>query len=220
LVKPQKEKVQAHLKHLKLILTTNRQATIDQIIHKLNPVIWGWAHYYRYANAKETFNFISHRLWQLLWQWAKRRHPTKSAKWVKQQYFKQIGHRQWVFANQTLILRNPVSMPIIRYAKVVGRHSPYNPALRDYWTRRHRWQVDQRTNSRLKQAVLQQQGYQCGQCNLPFLPDDLIHFHHIVPRAQGGSDAPSNRLALHPYCHHQFHQRYGYRCSRLEPLAG
>ena len=120
--------------------------------------------------------------------------------------------------------RDPVNgdfdMPIIRYAKVIGRHSPYNPALRDYWTKRYQRQVDQQTNSRLKQTVLLQQDYQCGQCRLPFLPDDPIHFHHIVPQNNGGSNAPHNRLALHPYCHHQFHQRYGYRCSRLEPLAG
>lgn len=219
LIKPQKEKVQAHLKHLKHILMTNRQATIDQIVPKLNPVIWGWATYYRHVAAKETFTYVEHRLWHLMWHWAKRRHPTKTAKWVKQRYYKQMGRRQMVFGNQTVTLCNPVSIPIIRYVKIIGRHSPYNPTLKGYWLHRYQGQVDQNTNSRLKQTVLQQD-YHCGQCRLPFLPDDLIHFHHIVPPAQWSSDAPHNRVALHPYCHHQFHQRYGYRCSRLEPLAG
>jgi RNA-directed DNA polymerase len=219
LVKPQKEKVRAHLCHLKHILMTNRQATLEQIVQKLNPVIWGWANYYRHVVAKETLAYVEYHLWHLMWHWAKRRHPTKNTKWVKQHYYKQMGRRQMVFGNLNVTLRNPVSIPIIRYAKVIGRYSPYNPALRDYWTRRYQRQVDQQTNSRLKQTVLQQQDYQCGQCHLPFLPDDPIHFHHIVPRNNGGSDAPHNRVALHPYCHHQFHQRYGYRCSRLEPLA-
>jgi RNA-directed DNA polymerase len=132
LVKPLKEKVQAHLCHLKHILMTNRQATIDQIVQKLNPVIWGWANYYQHVAAKETFTYVEHRLWHLMWRWAKRRHPTKNAKWVKQHYYKQMGRRQMVFGNQNVTLRNPVSMSIIRYAKVIGRHSPYNPALRDY----------------------------------------------------------------------------------------
>lgn len=220
LVKPQKEKVQAHLRQLKQIIDTHRQATLEHLGHQLNPVIWGWASYYRHVNAKETFNYVQHRLWWMVWRWARRRHPNKSAKWVKQHYFKQSGHRQLVFGNEAVTLRNPVSMAILRYAKVKERASPYNPALRAYWQKRHQRQVDQQTNSRLKQTVLQQQDYQCGYCHLPFLPDDLIHFHHRIPRTQGGSDAPVNRLALHPHCHHQFHQRYGYRSARLEPLAG
>lgn len=220
LVKPQKEKVQAHLCRLKDILRCNRQATIEQIVQKLNPVIWGWVNYYRHVAAKETFAYIEYHLWHWMWRWAKRRHPNKNAKWIKRRYYKQIGRRQMVFGNQDVTLRNPMSMSIIRYAKVVGRHSPYNPALRDYWAKRHQRQVDLQTNSRLKQVILQQQDYQCRQCGLPFLPEDILHFHHIVPRTNGGADAPHNRMALHSYCHHQFHQRYGYRCSRLEPLAG
>jgi len=220
LVKPQKEKVQTHLCHLRDILRNNRQVTIEQIVQKLNPVIWGWANYYRHVTAKETFAYIEYHLWHWMWRWAKRRHPNKNAKWIKRRYYKQIGRRQMVFGNPNVTLRNPMSMSIIRYAKVVGRHSPYNPALRDYWTKRQQRQVDLQTNSRLKQVILQRQDYQCGQCHLPFLPEDSIHFHHIVPRTNGGADAPDNRMALHSYCHHQFHQRYGYRYSRLEPLAG
>ncbi len=220
LVKPQKEKVQSHLEHLKNILMTNRQMPLDQIIQKLNPVIWGWANYYRHVAAKETFAYVEYHLWHLLWRWAKRRHPTKPAKWVKAHYCKQVGQRQMVFGNQTTTLRNPAAMPIVRYTKVIGRCSPYNPELKDYWAKRYQRQVDQQTNSRLKQTILQRQDYQCGECRIPFLPDDLIHFHHIVPRVKGGSDAPHNRMAMHSHCHHQFHQRYGYRSSRLEPLAG
>ena len=216
LVKPQKEKVQAHLQQLKYILTTHRQATLEQLIRKLNPVIQGWVNYYGYVNAKETFNYVGHRLWR----WARRRHPNKSAKWVKQHYYTQVGHRQMVFGNGKVTIRQPAATPIIRYSKVKGRYSPYNPNLRSYWPGRQTRQVAQQVNSGLKQSILKQQDYRCGQCHLPFLPSDTIHFHHIVPRHQGGSDAPHNRQALHAHCHYQFHQRYGYRSSRLEPLAG
>jgi len=220
LVKPQKEKVQEHLQQLKHILITNRQTTVEHLVHQLNPIIQGWANYYRYANAKETFNYVGHRLWWLLWQWANRRHPTKTAKWVKQHYYTQVGQRQMVFGGGKINLRHPATTPIIRYSKVKGRNTPHNPTLKDYWRQRRKRQVAQQVNSRLKQSILKQQDYICGQCNAPFLRPDTIHFHHIVPRKQGGSDAPHNRIALHSYCHHQFHQRYGYRYSRLEPLAG
>ncbi len=220
LVKPQKEKVQAHLQHLKHIVTANRQATIEHLIHQLNPVIQGWVNYYRYANAKDTFNYVGHRLWQLLWRWVRRRHPNKSAKWVKRYYYTQVGQRQMVFGRGKINLRHPAATPIVRYSKVKGRYSPYNPTLKVYWRQRRKRQVAQHVNSRLKQSILKQQDYICGKCKMSFLLPDTIHFHHIVSRKQGGSDAPHNRTALHSYCHHQFHQRYGYRYSRLEPLAG
>jgi RNA-directed DNA polymerase len=220
LVKPQKEKVQAHLQHLKHILTTHRQVTIEQLIHQLNPVIQGWVNYYRYVNAKETFNYVGHRLWWMLWRWARRRHPKKSAKWVKQNYYTQVRQQQMVFGTGKVNIRQPAATPIIRYSKVKEQSSPYNPNLRSYWIGRQTRQVAQQANSGLKQSILKQQDYRCGQCQLPFLPTDTIHFHHIVPRNRGGTDAPHNRQALHSCCHHQFHQRYGYRSSRLEPLAG
>jgi len=220
LVKPQKEKVQQHLQRLKHIMITNRQTTIEHLIHQLNPIIQGWANYYRYANAKDTFTYVGHRLWLLLGRWVRRRHPNKSAKWVKQHNYTQVGQRQMVFGTGKINLRHPVTTPIIRYSKVKGRNSPYNPTLKGYWQQRRKRQVAQQVNSRLKQSILKQQDYICGQCKTPFLRPDTIHFHHIVPRKQGGSDAPHNRIALHSYCHHQFHQRYGYRYSRLEPLAG
>ncbi|WP_211942498.1 group II intron maturase-specific domain-containing protein [Cylindrospermopsis raciborskii] len=40
---------------------------------------------------------ISHRVWQYLWRWAKRRHPQKSKKWIKDRYFKSIKGNQWRF---------------------------------------------------------------------------------------------------------------------------
>jgi RNA-directed DNA polymerase len=147
LVKPQKEKVQGHLQHLKYILTTHRQATLEQLIYKLNPVIQGWVNYYRYVNAKETFNYVGHRLWWMLWRWARRRHPNKSAKWVKQHYYTQVGHRQMAFGNGKVNIRQPAASPIIRYSKVKERYSPYNPILRSYWRGRQTRQVAQQANS-------------------------------------------------------------------------
>lgn len=219
-IKPQKEKVQAHLSKIKQILTSNRHSAIETLIHQLNPLIWGWANYYRHCCAKHTFNYLKHRTWQMLWAWAKRRHPNKSAKWVRQRYFKTVGKRQWVFGTDTLSLRNPADMPIIRFVKVIGHHSPLNPELGEYWVKRHRRQVQQQTNSRLKQTLLKRQAYRWGQCDLPFTTEDIIHYHHIIPVVDGGSNGPDNRLAVHQHCHYQIHHRRCNRSSRLEPLAG
>ncbi|EPB0513865.1 hypothetical protein ACRABS_004222 [Salmonella enterica subsp. enterica] len=40
-------------------------------------------------------------MWKALWRWAKRRHPQKGNKWIKQRYFHFVGKRNWIFAAST-----------------------------------------------------------------------------------------------------------------------
>jgi RNA-directed DNA polymerase len=196
---------------LKSILEDNKQATIEQIVRKLNPVIRGWANYYRHVVSRKTFDYIGHRLWQMMWQWAKRRHRNQSSKWVKQRYFKRQNGWDWVFGNQAVTLLHPSRTPITRFIKVTGYHSPYDPALRDYWEKRTRRAVGRETFSRLRLDVLRRQNYKCYQCGNLFQPEQAIDLHHDIPRRRGGSDLAENRRALHDYCHHQLHQRRGYK---------
>lgn len=42
---------------------------------------------------------------------------------------------------------------------------------------------------------------QCSNCN--YVGD--THFHHIVPKSRGGSDAPSNLIEVCPPCHRAIH---------------
>jgi RNA-directed DNA polymerase len=209
LTHPQKEKVQRHLRNVKALLDAHKQAPVGQMIKLLNPLIRGWANYYRHSAAKDTYTEVAHYHWQMVWQWAKRRHPHKSSKWVRQRYFQSQGNRNWVFGETTATLLNPADIPITRYVKVSGRNSPYNPGLRAYWTKRTKQAVGRQTYSRLKLHVLHTQNYRCGHCGLLFQPEDALDLHHRLPRAAGGSDGAENRVALHAYCHHQHHQRHG-----------
>jgi RNA-directed DNA polymerase len=211
LTRPQKEKVQHHLRSIKELLDANKQAPVGEIITLLNPVIRGWTNYYRHCAAKDAYDYVHYRTWQMLWQWAKRRHPNKSKQWVRQRYFKRVGNRNWVFGDATATLLNPADTPITRYVKVSGHNSPYDPTLRDYWTKRTKRAVGQQTYSRLRRQVLQAQDYRCGLCGILFQPDESIDLHHRIPRAAGGSEGAENQMAVHPYCHHQTHQRHGYK---------
>jgi len=211
LVTPQKEKVQAHLRRLKAILDGNKTATVEHVIGQLNPVIWGWAGYYRASCASATYSTVSHRLWQMTWRWAKRRHPNKTSQWVYERYYRREGMRNWVFGAGRKTLRDPKRMHIRRHAKVRHYHSPYDPALRDYWARRKRRAVGGQANSWSKLQVLRRQAYRCEHCRLAFDADSAIDYHHATPRAAGGDDRVDNLMALHGHCHRQLHQRRGYR---------
>ena len=95
LMKPSKANITAHLSRVREIIKANKTAKQMNLIGLLNPVLRGWANYHRHIVAKKTFSWIDSQVWSALWQWAKRRHPHKSARWVKAKYFKTRGYRDW-----------------------------------------------------------------------------------------------------------------------------
>lgn len=61
LTKPQKEKILKHLQGIKSYLDDHKEAPAGRVIRELNPVIRGWANYYRHCAAKKTFSKVRHR---------------------------------------------------------------------------------------------------------------------------------------------------------------
>ena len=212
LTKPQKKKVIKHLRGIKAYLRTHQQLKTEQLIHKLNPVIRGWTNYYRHCAAKRVFSKVQSRQWQMLWQWAKHRHPNKPSKWVKAHYFRDDGW--WTFYAGKYELVKPATTPITRFVKVAGRNSPYNPDLREYWQTRNRRLVAQQIYFRKLLGLMESQNNQCAMCHIFFIPQDEIQIHHIIARNTGGTDELSNLRAVHSWCHHQHHQRSGYKVHK------
>jgi RNA-directed DNA polymerase len=221
LTKPQKEKVQGHLRRLKEIIKAHQTSTQATLIKQLNPVILGWTNYYRHGVSTRAYQKVRDGLWWKLWRWAKRRHPHKSGSWLYRRYWRREGRRKWMFGRgNSGTLRQPGEVPITRWAKVRGRNSPYDPALREYWAARSRKRLAEQMVSRRKRKVLGRQGYRCAECGVLFQVEERIDLHHQVPRQEGGAETVDNLAAVHPYCHHQRHSRGGQRCSRLEPGEG
>ena len=139
LAKPSKKSVQRHLRNIKDALSESKQAKAIDIIKRLNPMIRGWGNYYRYSNAKETFNYVDYRIWQMLWRWCLRRHNNKGKRWIRNKYFGRYGGREWVFGtDKDHCLFFTASIPIRKYAKVKGYNSPFDPNLKMYWYKRTR----------------------------------------------------------------------------------
>lgn len=140
LCKPQKEKVLSFLAKLRLWLNKHKQAAAENVVRHLNPILRGWANYYRHAVSKEVFAYVSHRIWQMLWRWCLRRHPTKSKYWVRNKYFGSPKTKSWKFQARTTAgvtyLHHVGSTSIERHVKVVTTASPDDPDLRDYWQKR------------------------------------------------------------------------------------
>jgi RNA-directed DNA polymerase len=141
LVKPSKTAIKRHLSTIKEYLDKNMQATAEDVIKNLNPIIRGWGNYYRYSNAKKTFNYVDYRIWKMLWHWCLRRHKNKGKIWVRKKYFKTLHGRKWIFATDEvtqLMFTASIRVNSKRYAKVKEYNSPFDPSLHQYWNARAR----------------------------------------------------------------------------------
>ena len=130
LIKPSKEGVQRHMQALKKILQRSQSLSQEELIDQLNPVIYGWALYYRTVVSKKQFTVCDYLLTRMLWQKMTRKHPKKSAKWVKEQYWRTMKGNTWTFAtpdeSTRQTLRWHAATPIQRHIKVKGQASPFD----------------------------------------------------------------------------------------------
>lgn len=217
LIKPSKKKVLDFCKRIGKEIKAMNGIEQEAVLRKINPILRGFANYYKGVVSKETFGYISYRIWQYLWRWAKRRHPKKNITWVRKRYFKTINGIKWTFATTTsnrqgkdkeLSLYPIAYTPIERHVKVKGEASPDDPSLKEYWEKRHQkfgksyWEKNSRNYK-----IAQTQNWFCPICSEPLFNGEKIDTHHIVPVAQGGLDDISNLQHLHTLCHKQLHSK-------------
>jgi Group II intron, maturase-specific domain len=74
LIKPSKAAVQRIRSRLAAEVKALHGANAEAVITTLNPVIRGWAAYYRTVVSKEIFNDLDHYMWVLTYRWARRAH--------------------------------------------------------------------------------------------------------------------------------------------------
>ena len=113
------------------------------MIARLNPIITGWAAYYRIGVSKRAFGALDAHLWRLAWKWAKFSHPNKPRRWIIARYFGMFNparQDKWVLGSREtgFYLRKFAWTEIVRHRMVAGRASPDDPALTGYWQQRRR----------------------------------------------------------------------------------
>ncbi len=231
LVKPQKEKVQAKLREITAWLKDHPDIQPEVVIQVLNPILRGWANYYKHAVSKKVFASFDHYLVQALIRWAKRRHPNKGIRWVIPRYFGQIGGDRWVFTARApdrrgqwrnYYLFRVATTKITRHVKVRGRASPDDPALDAYWTARR---TKDGTSYYLADSklyrVAERQEWRCPICRDHLFNEERIHIHHEQRVTDGGGDAEANLMLVHVECHKLIHGKHAsLRCRELEPCDG
>ena len=135
LVKPSKPNIKSLLAKISGIVRKHSDTTIS-LLRRINPILRGWANYYRHVVAKKTFSYIDHKVFMMILYWCRRRHPNKSIGWIKRRYYAspKSPHLAWSFhatfrkpdgMNRIMELFKLAYIPIQRYIKVRGDANPF-----------------------------------------------------------------------------------------------
>jgi RNA-directed DNA polymerase len=217
LIKPAKENIQAVMRKIRGIIKSNKMSDQGALIKKLNPVIQGWANYYKNCVAKEIFANTDHKIWQCLWQWAKRRHQNKGLRWIKEKYFLSENGRNWIFAVDIdeapkgkkptrTTLKKMSDTKIKRHTKIKAEANPFDPEWESYFEQRD---ADKMLNSlqgrkRLIRLWINQK-QQCPICHERITATTGWNAHFLTKRAEGGKSNANNLIMVHPDCHKKLH---------------
>ncbi len=145
LIKPDKSSVKSLLDKVRGIIKSQPTAKTEDLIRQLNPVIRGWANYFRHVVSKKTFASVDHQIVLMLQRWINRRHPGKNKQWKQRRYYTRIGLNFWNFFalgkdGQGLpklhFLFKAASTPIRRHVKIRGKANPFLPEFTDYFLKR------------------------------------------------------------------------------------
>ena len=176
ITRPSKAAVKRVKHRLAVEMRALRGGNAAAVLAKINPIVRGWANYYRGAASSRTFAALDRHLWQLTYKWACYSHANKPKPWIVSRYygrFNPASQDRWVFGNRD----NGAYLPklgwtkIVRHSLVLGAASPDDPALTDYWAQRRG-----KNRPLLDRSVLILLAKQNGRC--PLCRDLLLHADH------------------------------------------
>ena len=141
LIKPSKAAIKRLRERLAAETRKLRGLNAVAVIAALNPIIRGWAAYYRTVVSSEVFSSLDTYMWRLLYKWARWRHRNKPRRWVVTRYFGKFNkfrNDHWVFGDRDSggYLVKFSWTGIERHVPVKGAASPDDPALASYWAKR------------------------------------------------------------------------------------
>ena len=216
------------------------------LIARLNPIIRGWAAYYRGVVSSKVFSALDSHVWRLTFRWARRTHPNKSKKWIVRRYFGRFNrfrNDRWVFGARDRVLNDRGDIAyltkfswtkIVRHRLVAGGASIDDPDLTQYWAARRR-----KTLAPLDSYNLRLLAEQDGHCPLcgdhvltpdqpPQSPHEWEHWwlsivkraiaaNYLTHHGRGGAPDGNRTRLVHTSCHRSLRARRGTRPQPATP---
>jgi RNA-directed DNA polymerase len=220
LIRPSKAAVRRIRERLRTELRSLRGTNARAVLQRLNPIIRGWAAYYRTQVSSATFSTLDAYTWKLTYKWAVISHANKPKRWVVDRYFGRFNRARrdrWVFGDRQsgAYLLKFAWTRIVRHQIVKGGASPDDPALAEYWAYRRRKTPPPPIGGYTSLSLLEAQDGRCPLCRDRLLPADdppqsPQQWEHwlaatrktittIVTRNDGAPDDTEPRL-IHAHC--------------------
>ncbi|MFF7889842.1 group II intron reverse transcriptase/maturase [Streptomyces sp. NPDC020794] len=96
--------------------------SLEEVLRAVNPVLRGWAAYFRYGVSKKTFSYLGWYAWRRMNLWIRRKHPRMTWKQMRRRYFPADS-----IAEGGIVLYNPAKMKVERYRfRGAQISTPYN----------------------------------------------------------------------------------------------
>lgn len=211
LIKPAKKSVTRFRTKLKDTFNWLHGRNALCLIKTLNPMIRGWANYFRGGVSSQTFQTLEADIFWKLRRWISKTHPNKSFSWRDRRYW--ANHpaypgSQWSFVDKDtgMVLYRIGYTRIQRHVLIRGDASPDNPDDKDYFEQRNKQSNQVGDYPKAAQRIIQRQSAKCPHCGQSLFNGEAIHIHHKILRRQGGSNHTSNLMAVHLVCHQQLHR--------------
>jgi RNA-directed DNA polymerase len=208
LTKPSRASVKKLRERLREEWLALRGHNVAEVTHRLNPIIRGWANYFRNGVSSRTFSKLDHWMFLREVRYVRHMHPTKPAYWTKSRYWGRMHSQKednWVFGDKDTgrFLLKFQWFNIQRHTLVKGTASPDNPTLRWYWNNRQKLYASELPPWSRK--VAQAQANVCGVCGDSLFNGEELQVHHQQWRTRGGTNRYDNLVYRHLYCHQQIH---------------
>ena len=107
---PSKAALQAVKAKVRALTQGNTDQSLSNLLQRLNPVLRGWANYFRHGVSARTFDYLNAFSWRRVVNWLRHKHPRASWSWLRRHHLP-----RWRPTDGEVSLFNPATTPITRY---------------------------------------------------------------------------------------------------------
>lgn len=213
IIKPSKESQAKMIRKIQDCFKKNQGANVPALIKDINPIIRGYANYWKAISAKKTFSKMDDYIFKKTKRFLKRLHSAKNWAWIIKRYFKPDIHGQskdnWLLTDthgKYQIIRMAWT-PIVRHTMIKYKNSPYDSTLKEYYIQRD-IKLFEKDNIASRQKIAKSQKHICPLCVTSLLTDEALEVHHKIPKYHGGTDEYKNLWLVHSSCHILWHKAF------------
>ena len=107
---PSKAALAAVKTKVRVLTQGNTNQSLANLLQRVNPVLRGWANYFRHGVSARTFDYLNSWSWWRVVNWLRHKHRRANWKWLRRRYLP-----GWRPTDGGVSMFNPTTIPITRY---------------------------------------------------------------------------------------------------------